>query len=259
MARSSEPPRQQGEQSQLATVLIVEDDPRSASLMEAVLEEMCSSILVADSAARALDLIAEHPLSLITLDVGLPDLSGLVLLYHVRQMTDTPVIMVTAQDQPATIVEALDSGADDYVMKPFRPAEFRARVMALMRRARGTAVQPKHYSDQNLVIDFARSEVVTRKGVLSLTGTERRLLAELVGNAGKILDYATLLRRVWGEGYEGQTENLHVYISYLRKKLDQSVTSHGYIRTHRGLGYEFVQADEAKDQEPARKPVETFH
>ena len=125
--------------------------------------------------------------------------------------------------------------------------------MALTRRARGSAVQPKHYSDQNLLINFARSEIITRNGVLSLTGTERRLLAELVGSAGRILDYETLLRRVWGEGYEGQTENLHVYISYLRKKIDRSVGSHAYIRTHRGIGYEFVETNEAMGQETTQK------
>ena len=225
---------------QIGVVLVVEDDERSAALMEAILETVSRRVQIAGTAAAALDLIAESGFDLITIDIGLPDLTGLQLLHHVREMTDAPVIMVTAIGQSASIVEALSGGADDYIVKPVRPAELRARVHAVTRRAQPRAPAIERYADDRIVIDFERSEVVTRAGTYTLSATERRVLRELVGDAGRVLTHDDLLRRVWGAGYGDDVANLHVFISYLRRKLDHDPLRPSYIRTHRGIGYEFA-------------------
>ncbi len=171
----------------VAGVLVVEDDPRSAALMEAILEGICRRVVVANSAAAALDLLAESEFDLITLDIGLPDLSGLALIHHIRAVTDAPVIMVTAMDQSTALVEALGLRADDCLVKPVRPAELRARIQAVTRRRQPRTHELAQYSDGRIQIDFARSEVVTPSGTITLTATEQRLLRERVANRGKVL------------------------------------------------------------------------
>ena len=229
----------------VADVLVVEDDPRSAALMEAILEGICRRVVVTNTAAAALDILAESAFDLITLDIGLPDLSGLELIHHIRAVTDAPVIMVTATGQSSVIVEALELGADDYLVKPIHPAELRARIHAVTRRAQPRTRDVMQYSDHRLQIDFARSMIVTPSGTSTLTATERRLLRELVANSGKVLTHDEIIRRVWGAGYEGTMANLHVFVSYLRRKLNNGSDPHQYIETRRGIGYEFVPpADE---------------
>ena len=226
-------------------VLVVEDDPRSAALMESILEGICRRVVVANTAAAALDMLAESVFDLITLDIGLPDLSGLELIHHIRAVTDAPMIMVTATGQSSAIVEALERGADDYLVKPIRPAELRARIHAVTRRAQPRTRDVVQYSDHHVQIDFARSVVVTASGTSMLTATERRLLRELVANSGRVLTHDEIIRRVWGSGYEGTLANLHVFVSHLRRKLNNESDLHQYIGTHRGIGYEFVPpADE---------------
>ena len=221
-------------------VLVVEDDPRSVALMESILEGICRRVVVTNTATAALDMLAESVFDLITLDIGLPDLSGLELIHHIRAITDAPVIMVTATGQSNVVVEALELGADDYLVKPIRPAELRARIHAVTRRTQPRTHEVAQYSDHHLQIDFARSVVVTPSGTTTLTATERRLLRELVANSGRVLTHDEIIRRVWGAGYEGTMANLHVFISYLRRKLNDEGDPHQYIETRRGIGYEFV-------------------
>lgn len=228
---------------EIGPVLVVEDDERSASLMRATIGAVSRNIQVVRTATAALDAIAESEFDLITLDVGLPDLTGIELLHHFRQVTDTPVIMVTAMGQPSAIVEGLLDGADDYIVKPIRPAELLARIRAVTRRMQTPHAVLDHYADADLVVDFTRSVVVTEAGSRTLSRTERRLLLELVGGAGVVLTYDDLMKRVWGAAYEADIANLHVYISYLRKKIDVDPSKPSKIRTHRGVGYEFLAAD----------------
>lgn len=227
----------------IGPVLVVEDDERSGSLMKATIEAISRNIQVVRTATAALDAIAESEFDLITLDVGLPDLSGIELLHHLRQVTDTPVIMVTAVAQPSAVIEALMDGADDYIVKPIRPAELLARIRAVTRRMQAPRTALDHYADADLVVDFTRSVVVTEAGSRTLSRTERRLLLELVGDAGVVLTYDDLMKRVWGAAYEADIANLHVYISYLRKKIDVDPSKPSRIRTYRGVGYEFLASD----------------
>ena len=224
-------------------ILVVEDDVRGARLLEAILAELGGRIHVAPNAIAALDLLAESDFDLITIDLGLPDLSGIALLHHVRELTSAPVVMVTADDQTRSLVEAFEAGADDYVVKPVRPMELLARARAVVRRATGSAQYPDRYADGVIVIDFRRSQVSTPTGEANLSGTERRLLMGLVANAGRVMTHDELLQSVWGAGYEGSEANLQVFIGYLRRKVEPDPHKPRYIRTYRGVGYEFVPQD----------------
>ncbi|MEI6136581.1 MAG: response regulator transcription factor [Chloroflexota bacterium] len=224
----------------VGAALVVEDDQRSAALMQSILEDVARRVVVVNNAMSALDALAESVFDVVTLDIGLPDLTGLELLHHIRELTDAPVIMVTAVDISSSIVEALKSGADDYLVKPIHPAELRARIEAVTRRTRPREQTVEQYTDGHLLIDFARA-VVERDGfVNTLSATERRLLHALVTHAGRVLMYEEVIKQVWGAGYEGTQANLHVFVSYLRKKVNAPADSHRYIRTHRAIGYEFV-------------------
>ena len=225
--------------AQVRKILVVEDEMRGARLLEVVLSELGADIEVVGSGSAALNQLAESDFDLITIDIGLPDISGLSLLRSVRELSGAPVIMVTAADEIKLLEEALDAGADDYIVKPFHPRELLARAGAVLRRTLASARPPKIYSDGTIVIDFSRGEVVTPRGVARLSPTEVRLLAELVANAGRPLTHDELLRRVWGLGYEETTENLQVYIGYVRRKVEPDPKNPRYIRTIRGVGYEF--------------------
>lgn len=227
----------------IAAALVVEDDPRSAALMQTILEEIVRRVVVVNTATEALDALAESSFDVITLDIGLPDITGLELLHHIRELSDAPVIMVTAVDTSSSIVEALKSGADDYLIKPIRPAELRARIGAVLRRTGPRAHEVELYSDGRLVIDFARSLVVLAGVSSTLSATERRLLHALVTHAGRVLTHDEVIKQVWGAGYEGTQANLHVFVSYLRKKVNARGDAHQYIQTHRAIGYEFVSIE----------------
>ena len=231
---------------ELKNVLVVEDEPRSARLLATILAELSDNVQIAVSSSAALDALADDEFDLVTLDIGLPGLSGIELLPHVRELTSAPVIMVTARGDVGALVEALAAGADDFIVKPLRPAEFIARARALLRRLNqaGAPAAPNRYSDNNILIDFDRNIVITSRGDETLTPTERRLLEHLIANSGRVSTQQELLRAVWGsEEYE--LSNLHVYIGYLRRKLEPDPQSPQYIVTHRGIGYEFAVPEEA--------------
>ncbi len=224
-------------------LLIVEDDERGARLLETVLSQLGAKTRVARTGAEALDELAEHDFDLITLDIGLPGMSGIDLLQHVRELTTAPVIMVTAVDQMSTLVEALAAGADDYIVKPFRPKELIARAEAALRRAGSPLDNDQSqelFADDAILIDLSRNTVVTQAGTSTLTGTEHRLLAYLLSNRNRVVTQDEILRSVWGTGYESAAANLHVFIGYLRRKIEPEPRNPTYIVTHRGVGYEFV-------------------
>ncbi len=225
-----------------SAVLIVEDDDRMARLLTAILTPVGSAVHVAGTAARALDLLGEHDFRLITLDVGLPDLPGDELVTHIRERSAAPIIMVSGQDDTRTVVDALSAGADDYVVKPFKPAELLARVRAVLRRVPAASTEPESYEDGVISIDFQSNRVVTPSGESALSLTERRLLMELVTHQRRVVTHNELLERVWGPGYDAA--NLHVFVNYLRRKVEPDPRHPRYIKTHRNVGYEFVPKDD---------------
>lgn len=223
------------------SILVVEDDERGRRLLDILLRQQGYQVTAVGDAAGAFNAIATQSYDLMTVDLGLPDLGGMDVVAHVREVSDMPVVVVTGRSDLADVVTALSAGADDYIVKPVNPPEFAARVAALLRRAaprRETEVMS--YRDADVVVDFQTNEiqVVDRRSTMS--DTERRLLRLLVGNAGRVMTHDDILRRVWGQGYEDAIANLHVYVNQLRRKIEPIPTNPRYIETHRGVGYRFV-------------------
>jgi DNA-binding response OmpR family regulator len=174
----------------------------------------------------------------------MPDPDGLTLCRQIRELTDVPVIMITALHQLQNIVEGLEAGADDYVTKPFQREELLARARAVMRRAEQAAMlnRPAIYQDDYLTVDLDGHIVVVEGQSVHLTVKEYNLVSCLVQNAGRVQTYDQILRQVWGDGYDGSTEYIHVYISRIRKKLEPDPDNPIYLISEYGIGYRFDPA-----------------
>jgi two-component system KDP operon response regulator KdpE len=172
----------------------------------------------------------------------LPDLDGFEVLRMVREISSTPVIMLTAKGEEDDRVRGLELGADDYVTKPFSPRELVSRVKAVLRRVEveGASDQDVLQIDDRLKIDFSRREIFVNGQLVKLRPTEYRLLYHLVQNAGWVLTYDQILSRVWGYEYRDEPHYVRLYINYLRQKLEEDPANPKYILTERGVGYRFV-------------------
>jgi two-component system KDP operon response regulator KdpE len=179
---------------------------------------------------------------LILLDVMLPDLDGFEVLKMVREISSTPVIMLTAKGEEDDRVRGLELGADDYVTKPFSPRELSSRVKAVLRRVEVESGGDESVIevDDRLKIDFNRREVFVEGELVKLRPTEYRLLYHLVQNAGWVLTYDQILSRVWGYEYRDEPHYVRLYINYLRQKLEKDPSDPQYILTERGVGYRFI-------------------
>lgn len=177
---------------------------------------------------------------LIVLDLGLPDVTGMEVLDHIRQWSQVPIIILTAQDQEQDKVTALDCGADDYVTKPFGMGEFMARLRVALRHIAKTPEEPV-LKLGNLLIDLSQRSVALNEEKIKLTPTEYDLLKELALNAGRVMTHRHLLKQVWGGSeYESDSHYLRVYIGHLRKKIEEDPTRPKYILTEPGIGYRFA-------------------
>ena len=174
----------------------------------------------------------------VILDLGLPDIDGSDVIRGLRAWTDIPIIVLSARDSQADIVDALDAGADDYVTKPFGMDELLARIRAASRRAPGQTDPPVITTD-SFSIDLTAKRVTTAHGQVRLTPTEWRLLEVLIRNPGKLLTQRQLLHQVWGPTYETESNYLRVYIGQLRRKLEEDRASPQHLITEPGIGYRF--------------------
>jgi DNA-binding response OmpR family regulator len=227
--------RQRGEPQSL---LVVDHDPAIAELLSVVLERAGHRVLVARDGQEALRrFFAERP-ALVLLDLEIPEPDGWEVLRRVRELSDTPVIVLTALGGELEKVQALTAGADDYVTKPFGTAELAARVEAVLRRARPDDVREVH--DDGLVrIDFASRAVTVAGHPVQLTPTEFRLLAALARHPAHVLSRDQLLDMVWGNPGVGAGDEVRVYVGYLRRKLAE-VLDEDPIETVRGFGYRWA-------------------
>jgi two-component system KDP operon response regulator KdpE len=186
-----------------------------------------------------------HP-ALVILDVMLPGLDGRDICTRLRELSDVPILMLTALSAEADMLRGFALGADDYLKKPFSKAELEARVRALLRRykSHGRSPEISHYTDRVLHIDLETRTVDLEGKTLDLSATEFSLLACLVRNMGTIVSHSQLLREVWGAQDGTMSPTLTFYIHSLRKKLKNSQGSHEYLHTHWGRGYCFVPLNE---------------
>jgi two-component system, OmpR family, KDP operon response regulator KdpE len=189
--------------------------------------------------SRAVSRVADFRPDLIILDMLLPGMHGLKLCRVLRDMSGAPVCVVSGVTDTRTKVLALEGGADDYVTKPFDLEELRARLDAIRRRAGPGDARQEHYDDGTLSVDLQEKHVLKDGRDVELTVTEFRLLECLVGHMGRVVTHQELLQEVWGDGYEGATPCLHVYIHYLRHKVEPDPKLPRYIVSLKAQGYLF--------------------
>ena len=227
-----------------AQILIVEDED---SIAEPLAELLIRERFVprrAASIAQARAELAHGAFALVLLDLMLPDGDGRDVLREVRSGHPTPVIVLTARDDPTDTVVGLELGTDDYVVKPFRSAELIARIRAVLRRAQSSPSTESAIDIAGVRLD-RDTRSVTRDGeAIDLTRREFDLLAMLMDNAGRIVPRTDLIDEVWDQHWFGSTKTLDVHVSTLRKKLGDDPTTPRYIFTARGVGFRFAAADE---------------
>ncbi|CAJ1229278.1 response regulator transcription factor [Levilactobacillus zymae] len=219
------------------TILIVEDEEAVITYLTSELQFEGYTVLNATDGPAALATYESHrgQLDLILLDWMLPGLDGLEVLRRIRKRDDLPVIMMTARDYVGDKVAGLDTGADDYITKPFDIEELLARIRVILRHQRGQQRQPQQLRVADLTLDTAARQVLRHNGIIQLTQREYDLLLCLMQHAGQTLTRDELLDTVWGVDFDGQPNIVDVYIRYLRHKVDL-VTPH-LIHTVRGVGY----------------------
>jgi len=223
--------------------LVVEDEPDMAEVITLALTMHWAgcTALVAGTAASALDLAERERPDVVLLDIGLPDEDGFAVCRAIRAYSDVPIIMLTVRDTEYDKVKGLESGADDYITKPFGHLELLARIRAVLRRAQMPlpTSQAADVTSGCLAVNFARREVRVAGNPVRLTPLEYNLLYHLVRNAGQVLPHRTLLAKVWGQEYIDQVDYLKVYVRRLREKLEVDPQSPRLILTERGVGYRF--------------------
>ena len=218
------------------SVLLVEDEENLASLVRAYLEKEGYNVISVTSGAEALRAVEGEPVRLVVLDLNLPDMDGLDVSRQIRTRSSVPIVMLTARDEEPDRLAGLETGADDYIGKPFSPRELVARMKAVLRRTE------RHPEEEELVLgDVVLRRSAREVGVagepVELRPKEFDLLACLMQNRGAVLSRDVLLERVWGFDYAGGTRTVDVHVAQLRRKLGRP----DLIRTVRGSGYKAVQ------------------
>ena len=223
-------------------ILVVDDERRMVGFIRLNLEQDGFEVIEAFNGTDALNRLRDSLPDLILLDVMMPDIDGFEVLRTIREISQVPVIMLTAKGEEDDKVKGLELGADDYVTKPFSPRELVSRVKAVLRR--GATFEEDEEGvidvDDRLRIDFGRREVWVDGKLIKLRPTEYRLLYHLVRNAGWVLTHDQILTKVWGYEYRDEPHYVRLYINYLRKKIEKDPADPKYILTERGVGYRFV-------------------
>ena len=222
-------------------ILLVDDDPVLSELVSYILTSEGYEAIVANDGEEGLRKFQASNPDLVVLDVTMPEMDGFEVCRRMRILSSVPVIMLTAQGAEDSIVKGLDMGADDYVTKPFQLKPFMARVRANLRRA--NAPQPQYgkvtYSDEYLMVDLESHKVTIKGEPVKLTPTEYKLLAVLVKNRGRILEFRSLLEQVWGFEYIDDIDYLRVYIWHLRRKIEPDPKNPTYLHNELSIGYRF--------------------
>jgi two-component system KDP operon response regulator KdpE len=223
-------------------ILVVDDEERMVRFIRLNLEHDGFLVSEAFNGKQAIQRLRDVSPDLILLDVMMPDLDGFEVLQMTREISNVPVIMLTAKGEEDDRIRGLELGADDYITKPFNPRELVSRVKAVLRRTEGASgsMHGLIEVDEHLKMDFDRREVWKDGKIVKLRPTEYRLLYHLVQNAGWVVSHDQLLAKVWGYEYRDEPHYVRLYINYLREKLEDDPSNLRYILTERGVGYRFV-------------------
>jgi two-component system, OmpR family, KDP operon response regulator KdpE len=218
-------------------VLVIEDDAQMRRFLRASLNSNGYQVVEAEAGeAGVVQATARNP-ELVLLDLGLPDLDGLVVTQRLRQWANTPIIVISARGKEQDKIEALDAGADDYLTKPFGVGELLARIRVALRNAARGDSGASEFAVGDLKVDLGRRQVLLSDKEVHLTPIEYKLLAALVKHAGRVVTHRQLLREVWGPNSSDQTQYLRVYMGHLRHKLEANPSRPRYLTTEAGVGY----------------------
>ena len=220
-------------------ILEIDDEAPIRKLLEITLQSNGYSVIHAATAKEGLLKTANHSPDLVLLDLGLPDENGHNTLRKIREWSAKPVIILSVRNNEEDIVKALDNGANDYLVKPFRTGELLARVRSALRSASLEDSAPV-ISFSDFEIDLSARTVKMNDGLLKLTVTQYSLLVLFGKNEGKVLTHQYLLQEIWGPDYTDQLQYLRVFIAQLRKKIEKDANRPEYIITESGVGYRFV-------------------
>ncbi|HTQ63554.1 MAG TPA: response regulator [Puia sp.] len=225
-----------------AEILVIDDELQIRKLLEITLQSNGYRVSLAETSHNGLVAAANHQPDLIILDLGLPDENGQTTLKKLREWCFKPIIILSVQNNEQNIVGALDNGANDYLVKPFRTGELLARIRSALRNP-GRETNNPVIQFKALEMDLPARVVKKNNEVLKLTATQYELLALFAKNEGKVLTHQYILREIWGSEYVDQLQYLRVFIAQLRKKIEQDANRPEFIVTESGVGYRFVAKD----------------
>lgn len=232
--------------TQNPVVLCVDDDEQILRALIANLRARDYEVLAASSGEEALRLASEKHPDAVILDLGLPGISGIEVIYGLRGWSAVPILVLSARDGEGDKIAALDAGADDYISKPFGMGELLARLRAALRRsstpADGAETEAQVVTP-HFTIDFVAKQIYNQDGEIRLTPTEWGLVEVLVKNAGRLLTGRQLLQHVWGPAYGDETNYLRVHMAHIRRKLEPIPGHARYFITEAGIGYRFEPAN----------------
>jgi two-component system KDP operon response regulator KdpE len=225
-------------------VLVVDDEPHIHRFLRPALTACGYEVHSAETGREALRFIAIAAPDVVVLDLGLPDMDGKEVLREARTFSKIPIIILSARDQEAEKILALDAGADDYVEKPFAIGELMARLRAALRHATHEGREPTRIESGGFCIDFAKRSVTKNGVAVKLTPKEYDVLAMLASHAGHLLTHRQLLNAVWGPAHQEDTQYLRVFIGQLRAKIEQDSSAPRLVLTEPGMGYRFADVDQ---------------
>lgn len=223
-------------------ILIIEDDRKIANFMSMALKAKGYLILTSKSGNEGiLSFCTENP-DIILLDLGLPDMDGVEIIKQVRDVSEIPIIIVSAREQDSDKIAALDAGANDYVTKPFSMGELLARIRVMERLIeRDTAHLPESvYKFDYLTVDCEKHRVHVDENEVHLTPIEFKLLLLLIANRGKVITHSQISKEVWGYGEAGDSKSIRVFMASLRRKIEKDTSNPRFILTEIGVGYRFA-------------------
>lgn len=224
-------------------ILVIDDEPQIRRLLRITLEANEYNVIDAKDGKMGIEQSASCRPNLIILDLGLPDMDGLIVLKKLREWTKTPIIILSVRNSEKDIITALDSGADDYLTKPFNTGELLARIRNAIKHS-----QPEQsasvFKNGSLEVDFP-SRIVKKNGeIIKLTATEFSLLTLFIRNAGKVITHSYVLKEIWGKQFSDDTQYVRIYIAQLRKKLEDDPDKPKFFVTESRVGYRFVMVED---------------
>ena len=228
-------------------ILVVEDDAPVRNLITTTLKAHDYRYITAPNGESAILEASSHNPDIVLLDLGLPDMDGVEVIKRIRSWSNMPIIVISARSEDTDKIEALDSGADDYLTKPFSVEELLARVRVTQRRlaaAQGEMISGDSvFTNGKLKIDFAAGCAYIDGEELHLTPIEYKLLCLLAKNVGKVLTHTFITQKIWGSSWDNDIASLRVFMATLRKKIESAPGSPQYIQTHIGVGYRMLRVE----------------